>query len=85
MKETREVIILLYYTENTTLKQTLNRACRTAQRLDLLFPFLKLQDERALVAGYLFTTHYCIFWLFLCLLLIDRNKFCRNSLAESFG
>ena len=33
MKETREVIILLYYTENVTLKQTLNRACRTAQRL----------------------------------------------------
>ena len=33
MKETREVIILLYYTENATLKQTLNRVCRTAQRL----------------------------------------------------
>ena len=33
LKETREVIILLYYTENVTLKQTLIRACRTAQRL----------------------------------------------------
>ena len=33
MKEIGEVIILLYYTENTTLKQTLNRACRTTQRL----------------------------------------------------
>ena len=33
MKETGEVIILLYYTENATLKQTLNRARRTAQRL----------------------------------------------------
>ena len=33
MKETREVIILLNYTENATLKQTLNRACGTAQRL----------------------------------------------------
>ena len=33
MKETGEVIILLYYTENTTLKQTLNRACRIAHRL----------------------------------------------------
>ena len=33
MKETREVIILLYYTENAILKQTLNTACHTAQRL----------------------------------------------------
>ena len=33
LKETGEVIILLYYTENVTLKQTLNRACLTAQRL----------------------------------------------------
>ena len=33
MKETRGLIILLYYTENVTLKQTLNGACPTAQRL----------------------------------------------------
>ena len=33
MKETREVIILLYFTENATLKQTLNKACHTAQPL----------------------------------------------------
>ena len=33
MKETGEITILLYYTENVTLKQILNRACRTAQRL----------------------------------------------------
>ena len=33
MKETRAVIILLYHTENATLKQTLNGACPTAQRL----------------------------------------------------
>ena len=33
MKETRGIIILLFYTENATLKQTLNGACPTAQRL----------------------------------------------------
>ena len=33
MKETRGIIILLYYTENATLKQTLNGACPMAQRL----------------------------------------------------
>ena len=35
--ETRGIIILLYYTLNTTLKQTLNGACPTAQRLALSF------------------------------------------------
>ena len=33
MYETREVIILLNHTENATLKQILNRARPTAQRL----------------------------------------------------
>ena len=33
MKETRGIIILLYYTENATLKQTLNGPFLTAQRL----------------------------------------------------
>ena len=35
MKETREIIILLNYTENATLIQTLNGASPTAQRLAL--------------------------------------------------
>ena len=33
MKDTRGIIILLCSTENATLKQTLNGACPTAQRL----------------------------------------------------
>ena len=32
MKETKGIAILLYYTENATLKQTLNEASPTAQR-----------------------------------------------------
>ena len=32
-EETRGTIILLFYTEDATMKQTLNRACPTAQRL----------------------------------------------------
>ena len=32
-EETREIIILLFYTEDATMKQTLNRACPTAQCL----------------------------------------------------
>ena len=35
MKDTRGIIILLYYTEKATLKQILNWACPTAQRLAL--------------------------------------------------
>ena len=33
MKETRGIFILLYYTENATLKRIFNGACPTAQRL----------------------------------------------------
>ena len=33
IKEKRGMIILLYYTENITLKRTLKGACPTAQRL----------------------------------------------------
>ena len=33
MKEIKGIIILLYYTENTTLKQTLNGSCATTQHL----------------------------------------------------
>ena len=35
IKETTGIIILLYYTENATLTQSLNGACPTAQRLAL--------------------------------------------------
>ena len=35
MKATRGISILLYYTENLTLKRTLNGACPTAQRMEL--------------------------------------------------
>ena len=35
MKETRGTFIILYYTENATLKQSLNGACPTTQRLAL--------------------------------------------------
>ena len=44
MKETRDIIILLYHIENVTMKQTLNGACPTAQHLALNVFFSELTE-----------------------------------------